>query len=198
MLYTIFMISAIVLSAGLSKRFGSPKALTYINNTTSIEHIQVQLLNSSVDEIIIIIGHDAERIKKHVLQHPKIIIAYNKDYSLGQTSSVQCGIKQCHQHSDGIFIWPVDCPLIQTSTIELLIKAHHDNPTKILIPTYQGKKGHPPLFPSVYKSKLMQLTVDQGINVLFSNDDVLLISTDDAGVLKTFNTPEEYKNVLDS
>ncbi|VAX34845.1 hypothetical protein MNBD_UNCLBAC01-1087, partial [hydrothermal vent metagenome] len=83
------MLSCILLSAGASARFGSPKALAKqpSNNRPIIEKIQKTLLKTKIDEIIIVLGAHAESIKPFLLKHKNIKVVYNKDHNFGQTSS---------------------------------------------------------------------------------------------------------------
>jgi len=87
------MIACILLSAGLSQRFGSPKALAQWNTGTVIEHLQNLLVKSQVDEIIVVCGAHADQIKPHILEHKQVRFVYNKDYNFGQTSSFKAGLK---------------------------------------------------------------------------------------------------------
>ena len=66
------MISCILLSAGFSSRFGSPKALAKRNGETVIEHIQRSLLNTLIEEIIIVLGNKADKIEPFVLNHKRV------------------------------------------------------------------------------------------------------------------------------
>ena len=66
------MISCILLSAGYSSRFGSPKALAKLNGQTIIEQLQKILVASILDEIIVVLGAFAEDIKSYLLKHKKI------------------------------------------------------------------------------------------------------------------------------
>src|SRR3990167_701833 len=109
------MISCIVLSAGQNSRFGSPKALAKFKGRTVIEHLQIVLIASDLDEIIIVLGAFVNDIKPYLLKHKKIKVVYNKDYNLGQTSSFQTGLKVMDQQSQGVMLLPVDFPLVQTA-----------------------------------------------------------------------------------
>ncbi len=188
------MITAILLSAGESIRFGSPKALAHLNNTTAIEHIQQKLLISCVDEIVIVLGAHQPRITPFILNHKKIKVVYNNDYKLGQISSIQCGLKAC-LNSDAVLIWPVDCPMILSSTVDLIAAAFQESHTQIIIPTHHGKRGHPPLLAKSLYQDILTIPTTQGLNILFKNHSNLLIEIEDQGIVESFNTPEELQNL---
>src|SRR5438093_2568565 len=88
-----FMTSCILLSAGLSTRFGSAKALAKLGDQTVIECLLKTLVESDLAEIIVVLGAHADKIKPHILNHTKVKVVYNKDYILGQTSSVKAGVE---------------------------------------------------------------------------------------------------------
>jgi len=190
--------SCILLTAGLSERFGSPKALAKINSTTSvIEHIQQMLLQTSIDEIIIVLGADAEEIKPFLLNHEKIKVVYNKDYREGQTSSFQTGLKNISPSTKGILLLPIDCPAIKPETIDMLCQQFLKNSSKIVIPSFQNHKGHPPIFPISLKKDFLALHHSQGINIVAQKhpSGTLVYPVDDSGVVKSFNTLEEFQDI---
>ena len=191
------MISCILLSAGLSKRFGSPKALAKINGQTVIEHVQSTFIRSEVEQIIIVLGDRAEHIKPHILNHRKIKLVYNKDYNLGQTSSFQIGLAAVSPSATGIMLQPVDAPLIKPQTIDLIVRQFQRILPDILIPTYNGHKGHPPIFHTRKKITLMTLSHNTGLNQ-FEHDHqagTRLMSVEDPGIIYSFNTRREFREI---
>ena len=191
------MVSCILLAAGSSVRFGSPKALAKINGITVIEHLQSVLTASCAGEIIVVLGDHCENIKPHILNHKKVGLVYNKDYNLGQTSSFKAGLKAISPKSQGIMLIPVDVPALKGSTVDLLISRFIERKPTVLIPTYQGKRGHPPIFNACLKKELLDLDMSAGLNTLERRyePDIMLFAVEDPGVLLSFNTPKEFEAV---
>jgi CTP:molybdopterin cytidylyltransferase MocA len=188
------MMSCILLAAGSSKRFGSSKALAELDGTPVIERIQQTLIASSVGEIIVVLGDHVEAIKPHLLKHNKIKFVHNKDYNLGQTSSFKVGLEALNKDSQGIMLWPVDCPLMKVQTINLLVSTFFSQKPRILIPTFQKIKGHPPVFDAGLKRAFLKLDHSVGINTVEHEhaSEIVLFPVDDPGVVQSFNTPEEF------
>ncbi|MBF0503979.1 MAG: nucleotidyltransferase family protein [Candidatus Omnitrophica bacterium] len=187
------MISCLVLSAGLSERFGSPKPLAPFKGTTVIGHILKTLLETSCDEIIVVLGASSHIIFPTLFNHTRIRVVYNKDYNFGQTSSVQMGWRSLSENVSGVMILPVDCPLLQASSIEKMIQCFNEKNPEILIPTFNHRKGHPPIFKADLKEEVLGLPFNLGLNSLFSAHPPQTIEIDDIGVIKSFNTPEELE-----
>lgn len=188
------MISAILLSAGESSRFGSPKALVKLNSYTVIEQILTSLISSQVDEVITVLGSQAEQIKPFLLKHKKVKVVYNKDYNFGQTSSFQVGLNSLRDDSQGVFLLPVDYPFVKSSTIDTLIECFRIERNCVYIPTFENRKGHPPLFPIQLRNEFLLLQHDQGVNSVAQQhqDLIRLVAVKDSGVIATFNTPQEF------
>ena len=191
------MISCVVLSAGLSVRFGSPKALAKINNEPIIERLQKLLLNTPLYEIIVVLGHEADKIQPHLLNHKRIQFVHNKDYNLGQTSSVKVGFKAVNPQSEGIMLLPVDYPLVKKETIDQLIEFFLEKKPTILVPAFEDHKGHPPIFHAKLKSEILSLPNEIGLNTIGHKHqkDTMVLPLKDPGIVKSFNTPQELEQL---
>jgi len=189
------MITCILLSAGLSERFGAPKALASLGGKPVIEHVQTTLLQSSCDKIIVVLGAHAQQIRPSIFIHSRIHVVYNKDYNFGQTSSVQAGWREADTQSEGVLFLPVDCPLVQSSSIDQVIHHFKKHDPDILIPSYQNKKGHPPIFHQRLKSKILNLSMGTGLNSLFADHPPQTIEINDQGIIESFNTLQEFERI---
>lgn len=188
------MLSLVLLAAGLSQRFGSPKALAKIGQATVIEHLQCMLISSFVDEIVIVLGAAADEIKPYLLKHKKVKFVYNKDYKLGQTSSFQTGLKACDRDSEGFFLLPADFPFIQKETINQLVTRFKQDKPFILIPAYEGRRGHPPGFAASLKKEFLNLQTAEGCHFPARRHAkrVQVLPLTDPAVVASFNTPAEW------
>jgi len=194
------MISAIILSAGLSSRFGSSKALAKLNGHTVIEHIQNTISGTAINEIIIVLGASAEEIKPYILKHKKVKAVYNKDYNLGQTSSFKVGLQNICSESQGILLFPIDYPAVKTETINELIVGFTKFLPKIIIPTHEGTKGHPPVFNMSLKNEFLELDNEIGVNTILHRhkDGTVFMPFKDAGIISSFNTQEEFQELKEN
>ncbi len=190
------MTSCILLTAGESLRFGSPKALAKINQPKAIEFLQQKLIQSLVDEIIIVTGAHETLIKPYVFNHSKVRLVYNKDYKIGQTSSFQTGLRSVDKNSHGFMLLPVDYPFVLTKTIDDLISVFKQQTLSILIPAYQGKHGHPPIFHRSLRKDLLDFPSNKGLDSFIRQHQTQMLEVNDPGIIQTFNTSEELKEIL--
>ncbi len=192
------MVSCILLAAGESLRFGSPKPLARINSQTVIEFILSRLLKTKLAEIIVVLGAEAHTISPYVSKNERIKIIMNKEFACGQISSFKTGLTALAPTTRGIMLLPVDVPLITLKTIDLLIDEFLKNSCLILIPTYKGKRGHPPIFSIQLREEFQDLKNEEP---LFSiqrkyDADTLKLPVDDEGVVLSFNTPQEFEQLI--
>ena len=190
------MIVAVVLSAGESSRMGRPKALLPIDGQTFIEKIVGALKKSSVAKVIVVLGHNADEMRRHI-QHLPIEILVNPDYKLGQLSSLQVAVRSLEKEADcdGMLVHLVDHPYVNTQLLESMIKLCEETAKLIIVPRYNGKRGHPVIFSRKLFKELLAAPVDQGAKAVVDahRADTLEIDTEDEGITLDIDTPELYR-----
>jgi molybdenum cofactor cytidylyltransferase len=188
------MLSAIILAAGESKRMGKPKQLMPLGKSTLLEQAIDNLLNSSVDETIVVLGHKAEEITKKIANKPvKVVI--NPDYQQGMSTSIVAGLIMVDPRSQAVMLALGDQPLVTSRTINQLIEAFNKNRKGIAVPTYRGRRGHPIIFDIKYKVELFKLKGDIGGREIIQNHpkDVFMVAVDSESVISDIDTQEDYK-----
>ena len=94
-------ISAILLAAGQSKRMNGENKLTKeIRGIPLIKLSVKNILASSVDEIIIVLGHQKEIIEKLIDKNEKIKFVFNKDFESGMASSIKAGLNHLSEDTE--------------------------------------------------------------------------------------------------
>jgi molybdenum cofactor cytidylyltransferase len=190
------MISAILLAAGESKRMGRPKQLLEWRGKTLLQHSVESLINSAADEIILVLGHEADRIRQTLPALP-IKIVINTDYARGMASSLGQGLLAMEPGSEAFLILLADQPGIGPEIINTLIRAFRQADPKpgIVRPVCRGLRGHPVLIGARYLQEALQLRGDVGARQLLMNhpEDVLEIDVKEDAVLNDIDTPEEYQ-----
>ena len=190
------MISSILLAAGLSKRMNGENKLTKnIQGTPLINHAVKNILASSINELIIVLGYQKEIIEKLIDKHEKVKFIFNKDFESGMASSIKVGINHLSDNSESFFICLADMPMVSSNIYDFLIKSK--NQKDILVPTYKGQQGNPILFNKSMKEKIMNIDGDTGAKKILklNKNKILNLEINNQGVAKGFNTQIDFDSL---
>jgi molybdenum cofactor cytidylyltransferase len=196
---TVSGISAIVLAAGSSTRMGTVKPLVRIGGRTMLERALVTLLESRVDEIIVVLGHSAELIQKSIsLKGARIVI--NNSYGEGMASSLRTGLSSVRLDAAAALIVLADQPFLKPETIDLLIDEYGSKKPEIVIPTYNAVRGNPVLLDRSVFGELAELSGDVGCRAIFGGhaQGIIRVPVQDAGVLVDLDTPADVQRFSQS
>ena len=188
------MIDAIILAAGRSQRMGKPKALLRFEDKTFLEQIISVLKLSDADRITVVLGAEAETIKKSIdLSGTNIVI--NKDYQKGQLSSLIAAIEDAPEQTKAILTCLVDSPFITKEVVNKIISKFKETNNPIIVPVFNKERGHPTLFSRSLFNELLGAPEEQGARyVLYSNEEKILeLETSESGILIGIDTPADYK-----
>ena len=117
------MISAILLAAGQSKRMDGENKLTKdIQGVPLIKHSVKNILVSSIDELIIVLGYQKDTIEKLIDKNEKIKFVFNKDFESGMASSIKTGLNHLSNNTEAFFICLGDMPMVSHDIYDQLVK----------------------------------------------------------------------------
>ena len=192
------MISAILLAAGQSKRMDGENKLTKeIQGVPLIKHSVKNILASSVDELIIVLGYQKEIIEKLIDKNEKIKFVFNKNFESGMASSIKIGLDNLSEETEAFFICLGDMPNVDKEIYNQLIDLSFSNKNKeIFVPYYQEKQANPILFSKKMKSKIEQIEGDFGAKKIIADHEkkVFKLSIQDKGVIRDFNNIIDFKS----
>ena len=188
------MINAVVLAAGASKRMGKPKPLLRFRDGTFLEQIVAVLRLSDADRITVVLGAEADAIRKTVdLSGVNVVI--NKDFQRGQLSSLIAAIKTTPPQTQAILVCLADMPFITAEVVDEIISKFKETNVPIIVPVLNKIRGHPTLFARSLFNELLNAPQEQGARfVLYSNEQrILELQTSESGILIGIDTPDEYR-----
>jgi len=187
------IISVILLAAGESKRMGKPKLLLPFGSSTILEQAIGNLLNSRVDEVIVVVGYKAQEMIREIAGRP-VKVAINPVYRQGISTSIVKGLSLADNRAGAVMLALADQPLIDSETINRLIEAFLSHAKGIVIPTHQGRRGHPVIFSAKYKEQLLGLKGDVGGRQIIEEhpDDIFEVVVSSQGINIDIDTMKDY------
>lgn len=178
---------------------GQPKQMLAWQGKTLLQHVLGNLIHSDADEIILVLGHEAETIRKSLPEFP-IRMVINRDYKQGMASSLRQGLLAVDPKSEAFLVVLADQPGIGSEIINRVIRNFQQaNPKRgICRPVYRGLKGHPVLMGVQYRQEILQLQGDVGARQILINhpQDILEIEVEQDLVMMDVDTPDEYRKYM--
>lgn len=188
-------ISALLLSAGESRRMGHINKLELLVEGTPLVRRTVQtLLASHLEEVVVVVGHEAEKVQALLAGLP-VKITYNERYREGQMTSVYKGMEALSAACDGVMVCLSDQPLLEPRDINALIDAFtRRSRGSVLVPTYGGKRGNPIILAYQHRDAILGGERNLGCKRLIEKNPGLVttIEMDTDHVIVDLDTPEAY------
>jgi len=193
------MIWAMILAAGESKRMGKPKLLLPYGEKTIIETIVETVVSSNVENTLIILGSDREKIEEKIKNSP-VKIVYNRDFRSGMLSSVQCGFKAVPEETRAVLVVLGDQPKISADVINKLIDAYKSTGKGIVLPVYKKERGHPVLIDVKYGEEVENLSHEVGLRGTVYNhpEDILEVDIETPSIFQDIDDESDYKRELEN
>lgn len=190
------MVSGILLAAGESSRMqGAFKPLLKWGRRTVIAECVHQLRQSRLADIFVVLGHREAEIRSG-LAGTGVQFAINRDYRKGMLTSIKTGLAMLGPNSDGFLLALVDQPMIDTALIDRLIQAFEKSDKGIVVPTCEGKWGHPVIVSTTYVDEILQLNDEspEGMRGFLQarRGDLLEVPVETSAILEDIDRPEDY------
>jgi molybdenum cofactor cytidylyltransferase len=176
---------------------GVQKLLLPFGGKTVIAHIVDQLLASTIGKVHVVVGHQGTRISRELSGRP-VSIVNNPNYKSGMLSSVRCGLRELPRECKAVLVALGDQPSITSKLIDQMLKSFADTEKRILVPLYDGKRGHPILFSEFYRTEILTHYDNLGLRGLLHahSDDVFELTVSTSAVLSDMDCPEDYRREL--
>ena len=196
------MIFAVVPAAGRSSRMGRPKLSLPLGGRTVLEHVVGALRQGGVDEMLVVVGpHDsalaplARAAGAAVLSLPEA--------TADMRATVEHGLRWLEERfhprpDDAWFLAPADHPTLDADVVRRLCEVYADRRSRsILVPVFEGRRGHPTLIAWRHVAGVRALPDGQGINAYLRShvEDIAEVPAGSDAVLCDLDTPEDYERL---
>ena len=195
------VIPAIVLAAGRSSRMGRAKAtLPAGGGHTFLTRIVQTFLDAGVDDVIVVVGHDAEAIASRFSGSglPARFVV-NRDYDRGQLSSLLAGLDVLDRPGvAAVLLTLVDVPLVSAATVRAVIEAYRRTRAPIVRPTSGDRHGHPLLIDRSLFDALRAADPAAGAKPVVRAHASAAgdVAIDDEGAFTDVDTEEDYRKTI--
>jgi CTP:molybdopterin cytidylyltransferase MocA len=189
-------VSAILLAAGAGSRFGGGKLLAKLNDMPLAEHSLLALEASPVDETIVVVGADAERLRE-VCEPYGVRVVENPDWADGMSTSLRAGLRSLGPEVRAAVILLADQPLVGAGVVGRLVEAFEAG-AKVAVATYGGEPRNPVLFSrEVWPPLEAQLSGDEGARAFLRRHPELVtrVRCDEIGDPADVDTAEDLRRL---
>jgi CTP:molybdopterin cytidylyltransferase MocA len=182
-----------VLAAGESRRMRQQKLLMDYHGESFIRNIVRKANASDLDQTLVVLGSHSREVYEEIRSF-QVESIYNPLFKEGMLSSIQCGFNAIPNKVNAVVLMLGDQPMVETEVINRLVEYYRNKREKIIIPVYQGERGHPVLIDLSYKEEIFTLDPLKGLRELIYThpDEVFELEIDSPTILKDIDNIEDY------
>jgi molybdenum cofactor cytidylyltransferase len=188
-------VAGVIMAAGRSARMGSPKALLDAGGVSFLARILNALREGGASPLLVVVADLAGPIAEEASDHGGEVVL-NPDPSEGPISSLRAGLRALSPEVAAVLLCPVDHPLFGPSTARTLIQGFLEARPPLLVPVFQGRRGHPVLLGREVFPELLEGNLPEGARTVVRRylQERLQVPVDDPGILVDIDTPDDYRS----
>ncbi len=188
----------VIPAAGMGRRMGGPKQSLPFRGSTMVAAVTNTVLCATVSGVVVVTRTELVD-KLELTADPRIAIAINDDPESEMIDSIRIGLAAVHElrpgKRDGILIVPADMPTLTVDSCRACVVRFRSAPESIVVATYQGKRGHPIIFPYAMREIVQGLTGGLRMLPQMYEDRLTLAEVDDPGAGFDVDTTEDYEKL---
>lgn len=203
------MVSAVVLAAGMSTRMGQNKLLLNFREKPLIVHAVDTLLASNIDEVIVVLGHETEKIRDQLERSiglankapgKPVRLVQNPDYQNGLSTSVRTGVEAVSPQAKGIMIYLADQPLLEPEDVNRIVAgfaAAKEVNKSIVVPFFKGERGNPVILDASLRDSILGIAGDVGCKGVIKRypEKVYAIEMENDHVVRDVDDVQAYERL---
>jgi len=187
----------IVLAAGASTRFGSPKQLVRLNGRPLLHLAVSRAVEVAGQAVTVVLGANAAELAP-LLRHTPAAVVVNRDWAEGMGSSVRMGISRVPATADAVLLMLADQPAVTAEDLRRLIGTWRRQTHYLVAAYYDGITGVPAIFPREDFGALAALRGDTGARALLNRGGARLVRVPLQAAAIDIDTPEDLLNLQNS
>lgn len=213
------LVSGVLLAAGASTRFGSPKMLAPVppDGRPLLARVIETWREAGIEDLLIVLGNDAHHIREtseeNLLRRvkrdaartpgagapPPVRFVENTNWRTGMFSSVKAGLAATSPASTHIAISPADLPFLGKESLRRVldaatsVDANDPSDKTVVVPTHARRRGHPLVIPAALRSRILSWLDTDRLSRIFDEPDVEVLHLEgfDDSILRDVDKPED-------
>ncbi len=186
---------AVIAAAGVPGGFSSYDTMENVDAADMIRRMIFSFRRAGVADIVVVTGYKAEETERK-LKKLGVVFLRSPSYETEQLIDYAArGFSYLRHSCRRIFFCPAENPLFTEETIRLML----EQKAPVVIPSYEGKKGHPVLADSDLTDRIAAYRGDRGLKgaIDASGVQVVVLPVGDGGVIASARREKEFELIAE-
>lgn len=174
---------------------GAFKPLLPFGDKSVVSACVDNLLEGGARRVVVVVGHRADEIERELARYRTgVLTAFNEEAGSEMSVSIKRGIEAVGEDARGVLVALVDQPAVPASAVREVVAAWRETRATLVIPTYDGRGGHPVLIDLSFRPKLLTLPPERGLRALFDEHraEVLRLPLGSPYIVRDMDTWDQY------
>jgi len=184
----------VVPCSGRSSRMGTSKAMLHAGGGTFLERVIEAHRAGGCNHVLVVLPTLGGPVASKALEAGARVVL-NPSPEDGPIGSLRASLRVLDDSVEGISFCPVDHPLIHENTVRSLIAMFHESKAPFVVPTFNGKRGHPVLFRKVLFDELLNDELPEGARTVVHRhlENAATVPVDDEGTVIGIDDMTAYR-----
>jgi molybdenum cofactor cytidylyltransferase len=192
---------AVIPAAGMSVRMGRPKLSLPLGDKTVLEHVLEALQSAGIADVVVVIGPHSTELR--ALVKPPVHVLQLSEATADMRATIEKGLTWIEAQfqptaTDDWLLVPADHPTLDADVVKALLHARATAPaSSIVVPTFNGQRGHPTLIGWKHVAGIRSLPAGWGLNTYLRThaDETREVAVESAAILADLDTPADYERL---
>ncbi len=174
---------------------GRNKLLLPYREHTVIEGVLGQILESDLDEVIVVTGFERGHVERLIQKNhdDRVKIIYNESFRRGRAESIKCAVRNISDRTDALLFMVGDKPTVRAELINRAISEFKKKSPNILYVKTPAGRGHPIIFSKRLLDELLKLNGDMVGDEMIAKYKSGVVELPDGAVQADIDTIEDYR-----
>jgi molybdenum cofactor cytidylyltransferase len=168
------MISIVILAAGSGSRIGETKQVLPLGAKPVLQHVIDAATDAKVDEILLVLGHEADRVQGSVRLPDNARIVINLDHAEGMAVSLVAGLEAADPLSEAAIVLLGDQPGVTPEMVRTLAETYELSRMPVIQSRFRNADAGPVLIAATVWEDVFAIEGDEGTGVFVERNPDLV------------------------